>query len=149
MKTKITVDGFRDVERALAGLEKEVSRRSVARSALKKGGAVFASTARRLSPIDDGALRRSIGVGTKLDKAARAGHVRKDPVEVFAGAGPVPQAVQQEFGNENHPAQPFMRPAWDSQKDWALAAIQNELEDATDRAIKRQVKRNAKKKARR
>lgn len=141
MKARMKLTGAIELKRALASIEKTATKRTIARNALKKGGEPIADTARRLAPFERGALRQSIGVGTKLTRRQRKAHWKKDPIEVFVGAGGLSQATQQEFGNVNHPAQPFMRPAWDSQKHNALARIENSLEDGIMKAIKRQTRR--------
>lgn len=146
MKVKVTVSGFRDLEKSFGGIEKAVTRKSIARRALKQGAWPFVDTFKRFAPVDEGDYRENIDVGTRLSKRQRKQHKKLDPVEVFAGAtNEVPQAVQQEFGNVNHPAQPAARPAWDSQQHNMLAAIQNELEDEVAKAAKRQAKRKARK----
>lgn len=145
-KIKVRVEGLRDLEKRLSKLEKDATKKTIARNALKVGGKVISDTARRLAPFQYGGLRKGIDVGTRLSRSQRSRHIKRDPVEVFAGASATSSATQQEFGNVNHPAQPFMRPAFDSQKEWALAAIENEMEDNITRAIKRQAKaRNRKK----
>lgn len=140
------VTGLRDIERRLGHIEKAVTRRTVARNALKAGGKIIADTARRLAPVDDGDLRNSITVSTKLTRRQKSLHIKRDPVEIFAGAGGGANPIQQEFGNSRHGAQPYMRPAYDSQKSWALDAIVNAMEAETTKALKRQAKRNARKK---
>jgi HK97 gp10 family phage protein len=43
------------------------------------------------------------------------------------GKGVIRYAHLQEFGTVNHPPHPYMRPAWDGQKDYALSIIRREL----------------------
>lgn len=146
MKTRVKVEGLRNLEKSLAGLEKTATKRTVARKALKQGGELFASTYRRLAPVDEGDYRAGISVGTKLSRRQRKMHRKKDPVEVFAGAenDVTATAVNQEFGNIRHGAQPAARPAWNSQKHNMLARIENTLEDEIGKAVKREAKRKAK-----
>lgn len=143
--TRMTVTGLKDLERRLNALEKDATKRTTARNALKAGGQVLADKAKQLAPYEDGDLRDSIAVSTKLTKRQRSRHRKRDPVEVFAGAGGGSNAVQQEYGNLNHAAQPYMRPAFDSQKREALRVIVSDMDKQIDKAIQRQAKRNAKK----
>ncbi len=146
MKTRVKVAGLKNLEKSLAGLEKTATKRTVARKALKFGAEPFVDTYRRLAPYDEGHLRRGISVGITLSKRQRKMHRKKDPVEVFAGAenDVTATAVNQEFGNIRHGAQPAARPAWNSQKRNMLARIENVLEDEVDKAVNRQAKRKAK-----
>ncbi|MEP9401862.1 HK97 gp10 family phage protein [Sphingomonas sp. VNH70] len=89
--------------------------------------------AEELQPMADemrgGAARRSgemadsVTVSTKLSPAQAAANVPIAPVEVFAGPGPLPQAIQEEFGNVHQTADPFIRPAFDSQVQSTMKRI--------------------------
>jgi hypothetical protein len=82
----------------------------------------------------------------------------KASVEVFVGAGPLPQAIYKEFGTEPHinagifagtqnpgtAPQPFMRPAWDSGGAKVLDDLKKELWSEVDKAAKRAAKKRAK-----
>lgn len=146
MRTRMKVDGLRNLEKSLAGIEKTATKKTVGRNALKSGAQPFVDTYRRLAPVDEGDYRAGISVGTKLSRRQRKMHRKKDPVEVFAGAenDVTATAVNQEFGNIRHGAQPAARPAWNSQKHNMLARIENTLEDEIDKAVKREAKRKAK-----
>lgn len=145
MKTKLKLAGFKGVDAALGEIEKTATKKRLARKALIEGAAPFVSAYSRLAPFDKGGLRGSIKAGSVLSKAQRKRHIRKGPVEVFAGAGPLPQAHVEEFGSINQPAQPAARPAWASEKFNCLARTSNVLAAAIDQSAKRQRKRLAKK----
>jgi len=69
------------------------------------------------------------------------------PASAFAGlpGGDTRQAFrQQEFGNSNHAAQPFMRPAVDQAGQQAVDTFINEYSRALDRALRRAKKKAAK-----
>src|SRR5688572_30736260 len=126
--TVVHVDGLSELQVALRELPDATAKnvlRRVARTALEP----IAARARALAPVDDGTLRESITVGTRLSRRQRSQHQKESPddVEMFAGAGPLPQAHMQEFGTQHSPPQPFMRPAWDSGKEDLLETIKNEL----------------------
>ena len=64
-------------------------------------------------------------------------------VEVFAGAGALPQAHLQEFGTRHHPAQPFMRPAFDAEGRKTLDRLATEMWADIERTAARQARRAA------
>jgi hypothetical protein len=68
----------------------------------------------------------------------------KASVQMFVGPGPDPAAWNQEFGNINHGAQPFARPAWEQDKKPLLDRLGVELWADLERSLKRQAKRAAK-----
>ena len=140
---KIKVEGLKQLERALAEFPSATSKH-IGMKVLKIAAEPIANTAARLAPKDELDLMDSIGVGTKLTRRQKRLHQKKSDMEVFAGAGGLPQATQQEFGNENHPPQPFMRPAWDAHKveafDLIGAGLGIEIEKAAKRAARKALK---------
>lgn len=146
MKLKVKVEGLADLDAKLADLGvstgKNVLRRT-GRYALE----VFDEAWRSRAPRLTGALEESGGVGSKLTRSQRKARERESFVEVFAGPGPNPQAVQQEFGNANQPAQPFARPAWDATKDQVLERVKDQLAVEVDRAARRKARKEAKARA--
>lgn len=60
------VEGFRELDAALAQFEKDSTRKAIARRALKKGGEPVAEKMRQLAPRDQGQLQDNIAVGTKV-----------------------------------------------------------------------------------
>jgi HK97 gp10 family phage protein len=147
-KSTYTVDGLRDLDAALGNLPKATGK-NVLRRTLRKAAAPIVEEAADKVPVLTGALQISIGVGTKLTKRQSKLHRKmfKDDrasVEMFVGAGGLAQATQAEFGNEHQAAEPYMRPAWDGNKDKALDIIVNELADEIARAARRLAKKAAK-----
>ena len=142
-REKVKIKGLRDIQKRLAVIEKETTRRTVARNSLKAGGKVIADEAERRAPEDEGTLRRSIGVSTRLSRRQRRRQKKRDPVEVYAGAASSSNAIQQEYGNINHAAQPFMRPAYDAKKRPALKTIIDYMRQAVEKSIARQAKKRA------
>jgi HK97 gp10 family phage protein len=148
-RTTVHVEGLKELEAALNQLPKSTGK-AVLRRTLKKAGQPIADNARALAPDDPTTsgndLKSSIGVSTKLSKRQASAHRKmfrsdKASVEMFVGAGPLPQAHNQEFGNVNHGPQSFMRPAWDGNKSRALDIIKTELGDEIMKAAKRLAKR--------
>lgn len=151
MKVTVSVEGLKEMDEALGELSKGVAR-GVLRRVGMKALEPMASTARRLAPDDPntsvGDLKSKIGVGSKLTarqarlnrRAVKAG-ADKSFVEVYVGVGSLPQATLQEFGAPQHPAQPFMRPAYDEHKDQVVETIKEDLGAEITKAVERARKR--------
>ncbi len=149
MRSKVRVTGLRELERNLAKLEKRASRRTAARNALKAGGKLFQATAKRLAPDNPATgepdLHRGIGIGTRLTTRQKGLHTKRDPIEVFVGViEGIGHGHLQEFGNINHAATPFMRPAWSQNKMRAIVVIRKDLNIQFLKGLGRQAKRRSK-----
>lgn len=145
MSITMKVEGLKEVKTALRQLP-DATAKNVIRRVLRKAGQPIADRARELAPVDEGDLKDSIAVSTKLSKSQRRKHRKggKDDVEVFVGAGPHPQAHLQEFGTSEFPAQPFMRPAWDQHKRAALDGIKDGMWAEIRKAAERLARKAAK-----
>src|SRR5690554_7379421 len=138
-------------------------KRKGGRFALRKAAQVIRDQARQnASKIDDprsaadieaniverwnGRLFKRTGrLGFRIGVQGGAGGNK--PASAFAGlpGGDTRQAFrQQEFGNSNHAAQPFMRPAVDQAGQQAVDTFINEYSRALDRALRRAKKKAAK-----
>lgn len=179
------VEGFKELEVAMLKLEKQATRKTVARNALKKAAAPIKAAMESNAPVDDGDLKGSILVSTKIKgeagKAAYASTMRRThgdkatavkamrdarreakgtvpPVVMFVGPaqniyyahlvefGTKPHINAGMFAGSKHPGtapRPFVRPAWDSNKDAAMQIIATELRVEIDKAITRQAKRRS------
>ena len=128
MTVKVTIEGLAEVKTALRALP-DATAKTVVRRVLRSRGEPIAARARRLVPVEEGELRDSIAVSTRLSRRQRARRRKFDPndIEVYIGAGPLPQAHLQEFGTEHSLAQPFLRPAWDGGKREVLESIREDL----------------------
>lgn len=140
-RTKIRVEGLRELDRALRELPKATGK-NVLKRVLMKAGQPIEHHAERLAPVRTGHLKQSIGTGTKLTRRQRRQHKKESPVEVFVGAAE-PKAHMQEFGQAHHPPQPFLRPAWDANKMGALNSIKNDLGEEIEKARQRLAKKAA------
>lgn len=148
MSITMRLDGFSNFEKELAKLEKLATRRSVARRALKKAAQPMADLAANMAPSDDGDLKASIGVSTKLSSRQAGMHRRmfrddRAAVEMFVGAGPLPSAHTQEFGTVHHAPQPFMRPAFDQDHMNLLRRLGDEMAKEIEKAVTRAARRAA------
>lgn len=148
MTVTMKLEGFRELEKEFAKLGKLATRRSVARRALKKAAQPMANLAASMAPYDDGDLKASIAVSTKLS-SRQAGLHRKmfrddrASVEMFVGAGPFPSADKQEFGTVHNAPQPFMRPAFDQDHMHLLRRLGEEMAKEIAKAVTRQARRAA------
>lgn len=151
MKTTVRTEGFQELDKALAELPKATAK-NVMRRVLRKVAQPMADTMKAKAPDDPKTggndLRSSIGVGTQLSKRQRGLHRKmfkddKASVEVFVGAGPVPQAHLQEFGTVHHGPQPFARPAWDQHREELIPQIGNEMWAEIEKAAQRLARKAA------
>lgn len=152
-RTTVHIEGLREVDAALGQLGKATGRNVMRRVAVARLEPM-AEEARRLAPDDPNTggndLKNSIAVSTQLAGYARRLNKRSKS-EAEAHMGPAgrggtkapPQGSQQEFGNENHGPQPFMRPAWDGGKDRLLEGIKDDLWAEIEKAAARQAKKAA------
>ena len=149
----IRVDGFKELDAALQEMKTATARGTV-RRAMLKALQPMADEASRLAPDDPRTpspdLHRTIKVGDTL-KAGRSimakGFGFKDG-QVTVWMGPTregyPQAMMQEFGTVNQPAQPYMRPAWDAGHGQLLedlkAGLKIEIDKTAARAARKALK---------
>jgi HK97 gp10 family phage protein len=151
-RQSVKIEGLAELEKTFAELPKATGK-NVLRRVLRRRAEPIADAARGMAPDDPATggndLRSSIGVGTQLSKRQKGLHRKmfrndKAAVEMFVGAGPLPQAHNQEFGNVNHGPQPFMRPAWDAGQSAVLEGLKDDLWQEIDSASKRLAKKRAK-----
>jgi HK97 gp10 family phage protein len=137
----VKVDGLRQIEKAMMEL-KPAAAKAVTRRVAKKALQPIADKAKSLAPEDEGNLRDAISVSTK----ARKGMQKPDAVNVFVGVatseGRV--AVNQEYGNEDHAAQPFMRPAWEGGKMKVLSDFKDGMTVEVGKSVQRARRKAAK-----
>lgn len=148
MTSTFRIEGLRDVEEAFKQLENVNQRKASARRAMKKAAQPIADEAQRLAPREFGTLSESIKVGTVLSKRQRGLHRKmfrddRAAVEMFIGAGPLSSAHNQEFGNENNPPQPFMRPALDNGAKGYMNTLGKELMDDLEKTVARNARKAA------
>lgn len=155
MTITVKTTGFKELEENLDLLSKAAGK-GVLQRGLKKAAEPMAELMRSLAPRGRSApdeLADSIAVSTKLSKRQAGKHRKmfrtdKASVEMFVGPGPDPAAWNQEFGNINHSAQPFARPAWDQDKRPMLDRLSKELWSELEKSIKRAERKAARKAAR-
>jgi hypothetical protein len=131
MKTTVRIEGLRETEAALKQLPKATGK-NVLRRVLREIGEPIAADAAASADQVSGDLARSFGVGTRLSPNQSALHKKmfkddKASVEMFVGAGPLPQAHLEEFGSIRNAPTPMLRPAWDAHARSSLDGIAEKL----------------------
>ena len=87
MTVKLKVDGLKGIDKAFAELPVATGK-NAARRALRKAAQPFLKAARAKVPVDEGHLRDSLAVSSKLTRSQRRSkNRRRDTVELYAGAG--------------------------------------------------------------
>lgn len=144
----LELEGFSELEKQLEKLTKSAGK-GVLRRSLKKAATPMADRMAALAPVGEtatDALADSVMIGSRLSKRQAGQHKRMfrgstAAVELFVGPGPDPAAWNQEFGNINHGAQPFARPAFDQEAMPTLERLKpllwQEIEKSIDRAARK------------
>lgn len=140
-KGSVRIDGLKELDEALAQLPRATGKGVLRRTGIRALAPVIAR-ARELVPVDKGDLKESLKITTKLSKRqqrenAKAVAQGKATVQLYAGAAALPHAHLVEFGTAQMTPQPFMRPAWDENKDKVLELIKSELADEITKAAAR------------
>lgn len=141
-KLTFKVEGLSD---SLAGLQEltKATEKNTIKRALMNSALPIETTAEALVPRRRGSLARSLTIGTKLSKRQKKLLEKASYVEIYVGAGPLPQAHMQEFGTHNQPPQPYLRPAVDSNIDRVISSFKTELKIAVDKAAQRAARKAA------
>jgi HK97 gp10 family phage protein len=145
MTIKVRIEGLKELQTALRALPDATAKR-VVRRVLKKRAEPIAAHARSLTPVDEGDLKQSIGVSTKLTRRQRRMRRKgaRDDIEMFIGAGALPQAHMQEFGTQHNAPRAFLRPAWDAGKDALLQGLKDDLWAEIEKSAARLARKRAK-----
>lgn len=138
------VTGLKAVNDALLEM-KAATARGVVRRVLTAAADPIARDMADRAPRDTGYLADHIDTGVRLSRRQARVSRKDSAVEAYAGATAVGQAVLQEFGTVNAPAQPFARPAYEAGKHQALEDIKtglgSEIAKTAERAARRAAKR--------
>ena len=149
MAVTMRLEGFSELAAELEQLGRLTTQKASLRRALRKSAEPLASLAQANAPVGDTrTLAPSIAVSTKLSKRQAAQHRRmfrndRAAVEMFVGAGPLSSAHTQEFGTVHHAAQPYLRPAWDEDKEALLGRLRDEIAADIKKAVARAERRAA------
>lgn len=166
MKIRMRVEGLKECRDAMASLS-TATQRNIMRRILVERGKPIQDMAKRLAPVDTGFLAWSVrtqsrtaggagraafaavmaGGGDKkaAGSAARAANrAAKMAVEIYIGPNAGPREIIAEYGSSKSTPQPFMRPAWDANKNSLLNNIASDMMDEIRKAIRRKEKKAAK-----
>lgn len=124
------------------------TRRNVVRRALMRAAEPVASVASRLAPERRGILAFSIAVSPQLTGRHKGEQrERASEVEVYVGPaggmGALFYASHVEFGTISTPAQPYLRPAWESTKPVVLSTLIASLNEEVSKAAARAARKAA------
>ena len=132
MRVTVKTTGFRELEQELFKL-KGTTAKSNTRAAMKEALEPMAKVARSKAPVREGNLREGVDITSRVKPAQG----KKSDLEMYMGPGRDPQAITQEFGTYFHSAQPFMRPAWDGEKENTLDRFGVLLWERVSKAVAR------------
>lgn len=138
----VRIQGLKELEKALRTLPRATGK-NVLKRALMKAAKPIEVAAEAAAPRLSGQLKKSIIIGTKLTRSQKSKHPKQSAVEVFVGAGGLPQAHMEEFGGPNNSPAPYMRPAFDTKKQAAANMIKTELATELEKTRKRLAKKTA------
>ena len=150
---KVKFKGGRQIEAALRELDITTARKKgIARRALDKAAEPMAEKWRQGVDVERGDLKRSIKTGNRAQTRATRKFNRgagKDIVERFIGIdkNEAPEgrlevyAYIEEFGDEDRPANPAGRAAFEAQKVPALDRIRDEMWAEINKTAKREAKK--------
>lgn len=146
MTEPIRVEGLAQVVAAMEEMS-AATNRNVCRRALRAGGQPIADTASRAAPERRGVLSLSIVVSPTLNRREKRAKLKASESEMYVGpaggAGATYYASHVEFGTIDTRAQPYMRPAWEGQKETALRVIAEALRVEVAKAAARQARKAA------
>lgn len=148
MSARVKLSGFRELEKKLAVDMPKATARNVLRRVAKGALEPMADDAARNAPEARGILSFSIAVSEQRTRRARRFTMRRiNGVQMAmgpaAGLGATYYASAVEFGTIDTPAQPYMRPAWDTGKQSALDYVQDNLWREIEKAVGRAAKKKA------
>lgn len=169
MKSTVQLTGFKELEASLENIGGAVGKR-LARAALKKAAEPMRDKAKSLAPVKTGKLRNSIIIGSKLGNRQKRDlrKLSKDQraaIELFIGPsylkgdggrhghlvefGTAPHINGGMFKGSKHPGskpQPFMRPAWDAEKEPTVDRLRGLLWEQIEKRAKREARKAARRK---
>lgn len=159
MATQIQVTGLRELEAQLLAIGQEYGPKaamSPVRRALGKAGKVVQASAQQKVHVKSGTLKENIivttyrkppegQIGVKVTVRAKAKGYKSNSRNVRSGRiglsynfyGPLFYGSFLEFGTSHQPAYPYMRPAFEENKNTLPELIKTELAKAIDASVKR------------
>lgn len=153
-KSGIEVKGDKELKRLFEILPAKVNKK-ILLSAFRKGARPLIKQARVNAPKDEGDLKRSIGTVTAKPKNRNKAAVRIGPrrgkaktANGFHGHlvefGTAPRKTESGRFTGAMPANPFMAPAWESEKGDVQKTINDSIGEVVEKVIKSTLKRKFK-----
>lgn len=144
MATFKSIEGLPELIRALEALPKATARNTLKR-VLTKAAQPTLRAMQANAPRDTGWTAESIAVSGSLNPANRRDAKRegKSFAEVYVGSIRGSAALFQEYGTSTQPPHPYMRPAWESTKDAAMATVATELKIEIEKSAARHARKLA------
>lgn len=133
---KVRLEGTAEIARKLKAMGAALQRETLV-PIISEELEPMADQMRALAARGSGEMADSVTVGTELSPAQAASNEPIADVEVYAGPGPLPQAIQEEFGNYRQGPRPFIRPAFDAQVNGAMRNVGERGVDAILDAAKK------------
>ena len=133
---KMRIEGTKDIARKLRAMGKTLTRETLV-PIISDELQPMADQMRETAARGTGELADSVTVGTELSPAQAATNEPIADIEVYAGPGPLPQAIQEERGNYRQAPRPFIAPAFEAHVDGALKRIGTRGIDAILAAAKK------------
>lgn len=130
----VKVEGLRELGERMKGLSEDMNNR-IARAATAAGAVVIRDAAKQKAPVRTGNLKKNIIVKRlpKGESSLTSEHivtVRKGKLtkkQQASGLNDAFYAQFVEYGTAKMPAQPFLRPAYDQNKEKAVQAIKDRI----------------------
>lgn len=122
MKMKLRIEGTDQIARNLKAMGAALGRETLV-PIISEELEPMAEQMRALAARGTGQMADSVTVGTELSPAQAALNEPIAEIEVYAGPGPLPQAIQEEFGNYHRGPRPFIRPSFDAHVNRAMRNV--------------------------
>lgn len=133
---KVRLEGTAEIARKLKAMGAALQRETLV-PIISEELEPMADQMRALAPRESGEMAESVTVSTELSPAQAASNEPIADIEVYAGPGPLPQAIQEEFGNYRQGPRPFIRPSFDAHVNGAMRNVGERGVDAILDAAKK------------
>ena len=136
MRPTVRIEGAADIRRKLLAMG-DALRRDTLVPIMEDNLQPMAGDMRSMARRRTGKMADSVTVGTELSPHQAAVNEPIAEIEVYVGPGPLPEAIQEEFGNFHESPHPFIRPAFDANVRQALKRIGEDAADVVFDAAKK------------
>lgn len=137
MSVSFKIDGAAQMDKILQELGSEVATK-LGRSAIRAAATLVRDEAKRLAPVDTGALRDGITVVSGKQALVRTEASSTENAAIVTVRGSAAwRAHFTEFGTPRQAAQPFLRPAMDQKRKEVLDKLAKSLGSGINREVKK------------